>query len=223
MKLTTLVLASMAFHGLWGATPFAATVVNSTAKARPDGSRDVAVVTGRYFRDALGRTRLEQGNSVSIDDPFSGTHIVLDTAAKTAAISTLRGPASAPANPLPPAATVPGAPARASAPKPPYTPPRALGSQVVEGLDAKGFQAEIVIPPGAPGGTAIPKRVVSQMWQAETLGVPILIRTTESFITPTGDRFSRETSTQHKDFVVNAAVAVDLFSVPDGYQVKNKR
>jgi hypothetical protein len=212
MRLTVLIATGLAANGLFAATSFTATVVNTVTKARPDGSRDAQTTTAKYFRDALGRTRREQGSSVTIDDPSTGAHIALDTSAKTASVTVARVPGPAPVSTAP-------VPTARPAPKP----AEQLGDQVIEGLNARGFRAEIVIGPGTPGGTIVPKRVVSEMWQSEALGVPILIKTVESFIELTGDRFSSESSMEYKDVVVNAAVSADLFAVPAGYQVKESR
>lgn len=65
--------------------PFAATEERHSLQTLGDGTRIENMQTNRLFRDAEGRTRVEEMNgTVSIYDPTSGTRVQLDPATKTA-------------------------------------------------------------------------------------------------------------------------------------------
>ena len=65
--------------------PFSATEERHSLQVLGDGTRIENTETNRLYRDADGRTRVEQMNgTVNIYDPVAGMRVELDPAAKTA-------------------------------------------------------------------------------------------------------------------------------------------
>ena len=83
--------------------PYAAEATNETIQTLPDGNRIIEKHTSRMYRDAEGRTRMENNLSTlgplvpegkapsitSINDPVSGEHFILDNNRKTATKMTM--------------------------------------------------------------------------------------------------------------------------------------
>lgn len=181
--------------------PVTATIVNTQSKKLPNGKTVEGTTIGKYYRDSQGRTRTEQGNRVVIQDPSTRTIITLDTSAKTAHVST---PATASAV----QASAASAPADRSQIQ--RKPTVSLGTRTIEGVEAEGYQAEVIVPVGAFYNIA-PIRQVSELWQSKTLRMPILV--TES------GRMSGERSTLYKDIVTDAQIDPALFTIPFDFQV----
>jgi hypothetical protein len=125
---------------------FSAVEVQEIERLLPDGSRRAETQPPhRLFRDALGRTRVERGRVVEINDPGAGVYYLLDTQSQTAYVVKYR-PARAvqqqSTRPLPTVTTTlitPGGPA-GSGPVPVTAP---LGERTIHGVDAEGQRSTV--------------------------------------------------------------------------------
>jgi hypothetical protein len=181
--------------------PVTAAIVNTQSKKLPNGKTVEDTTIGKYYRDGQGRTRTELANRVVIRDPSTRTTVTLDTSAKTARVSTPATESVAP---------VSTASAPANRPRIQSKPTVSLGTRTIEGVEAEGYRAEVILPVGAFYNVA-PMRQVSELWQSKTLRLPILV--TES------GRMSGERSTLYKDIVTDAQIDPALFTVPFDFQV----
>src|SRR5205085_12495303 len=126
--------------------------------------------SGQFYRDSQGRTRLEVGDHVIINDPVARTHYVLDTEQHVAHKMPMppggprgRGPGDEmmpppPPPPPPPAGANGAAPNHLMPPPPPRPdgppPPRTdLGTRQIEGLTAHGWEVTRPLPPPPDGGS----------------------------------------------------------------------
>jgi hypothetical protein len=202
-----------------------ATVVRTQTLPKPNGESAAVVTIATYYRDADGRTRVEQGNSVVISDPVARTTITLDLASATARVREA-GPAVQPNPSAQPSLSGPAAGnAGATAPIRQVTvtgtsePVRPLGVTYVSGFSASGFRGEAVFP--AAGDRKVPTRHVSETWRSDELLLHIKTTNTESAVKPEGDEIIRQSVEEYKDIVKGAAVDPALFSIPAGFKVTN--
>jgi outer membrane lipoprotein-sorting protein len=180
--------------------------------------------SGQFYRDSQGRTRLEVGDYIIINDPVAHTHYVLDTTERVAHKMPPppggprgRGPGDGmmpPPPPPPPAGANGAAPNRRMPPPPPRPdgpPPERtdLGTRQIEGLTAHGWQVtRTLLPP--EGGTGNVTET-TQTWVAEELRLPLLTDTVVS----DGHRHTR----RFTEIQRNAAVDASLFAVPADYEI----
>jgi len=155
--------------------------------------------SGVFYRDAQGRTRLELGKQVYIQDPSSGVSGVLDLETKVAHLRKL-----------------------AALPKSPGSVPQShgavfldarsdLGSRVIDGNAVTGERHLVRLPPDFPSSTQ-PVTITTETWQAFELRLAVLVKTTDS-------RYG-ETTTAYRDIVLNAPVDPKLFEIPTGFQIE---
>ena len=182
--------------------------------------------SGQFYRDSQGRTRLELGNHIIINDPVARTRYVLDTEQRVAHKMPLpsggprgRGPGDEmmpPPPPPPPGANgaapnrlmpPPPLPPRPDGPPPPRTD---LGTRQIEGLTAHGWEITRPLPPPPDGGDNNVTET-TQTWVVEELKLPVLTETVVS----DGHRHTR----RFTEIQRNAAVDALLFAVPADYEI----
>jgi hypothetical protein len=166
------------------------------------------------YRDSQGRIRTEETTApsaasasaartvVTIFDPVAGNHYVLDSSTMTARQSRLPKSMGTPAA----ARTTP----RRTPPSRPNVTTTDLGTQVVNGVSAKGTQLTEIIPAGAIGN-AQAIQVVRITWISTELHVPVQIKT----IDPRYGNTDMELTN-----VAQSEPAASLFVVPTGYTVQ---
>jgi hypothetical protein len=165
------------------------------------------------YRDSQGRIRTEQTvtpsassakparTMVTIFDPVAGSHYVLDSSTMIARQSML---------PKANGATAARPAARREPPARPNVTTTDLGTQVINGVSAKGTQLTETIPAGAIGN-AQAMQVVRITWISTDLNVPVQIKT----IDPRYGNTDMELTN-----IVQAEPSASLFVVPAGYAVQ---
>src|SRR5689334_2111952 len=139
--------------------------------------------SGQFYRDSQGRTRLEVGDHIIINDPVAHTRYVIDTTERVAHKMPMppggprgRGPGDEmmPPPPPPPADANGVAPRRRMPPPRPDGPPSErtdLGTRQIEGLTAHGWEmTRTLLPPPDSGTGNITE--TTQTWVAEELRLP---------------------------------------------------
>src|ERR1700682_2980269 len=163
-----------------------------------DGNTVVNRVTGQFFRDNQGRTRLERGNVVIIKDPVAQTLVVLNASSQSARrFSMVRNTQAFDGTASPGTGITGGQQVD-------------LGTQLMEGEEVKGKQFSLVVPAGAIGNKQ-PIQQVSEMWRSDKLLLLLLVKSKDTL---NGERIQR----YHN---IRAGVDVDpaLFTIPKGFQV----
>lgn len=150
--------------------PFSATEENRSLQVLGNGARIENNSTAKRYRDAEGRTRLEDAQGrIIIVDPVAGFRATLDPKAKTATKSKASG-GSAFGNP--------SINVRTTRPNNTGSELREfLGVQSVNGANARGERLTITIPKGEIGNDRELK-VITERWLSEELGM--LIKSTNS-------------------------------------------
>lgn len=125
---------------------FSAVEVQEFERLLPGGGRRAETLPPhRLYRDAFGRTRIERGRVVEINDPGAGVYYLLDTASQTAYAVRYRPPRPVPAQstrPLPGVTTTlitPGGPAGSG----PLPATESLGKRTIAGVEAEGKRSTI--------------------------------------------------------------------------------
>lgn len=211
----------------------AKTLVPVTAEYEVEESRVLAdgnvlrhKTTGVYYRDGRGRVRREQGSVAVVNDPVSGTTLVLNTAARIARKTVSAAPRGDGAAP---AAAEPDTPPRSRRPEPASAPPKptgaatepvtisgagageVLGSRVVEGLTLQGRRYVSLIPAGSRLGNTKPVRVAVEVWASQDAQLPVLTIIQNPV---TGNKTQR-----FKNIRRGVEPDPQLFLVPAGYRM----
>jgi hypothetical protein len=209
--------------------PYSATAVTHTVQMLADGSQIERTQSEVFYRDEQGRTRTEtnEGKFVQIVDRVAGFTYSLDTAAKTArateimtggrrganasvtqtqAIEDLKAMADKlkAAQEQSASAQAKGAPNLAT---------EDLGTQFINGVQAKGARTTSTIPVGAIGNNRELK-TVSERWESKDLG--LLVKSVNS-----DPRFG--TTTYELTNISQSAPDPSLFRVPGDYTVLQPR
>jgi hypothetical protein len=158
----------------------------------------VTTSSGIFYRDAQGRTRLELGKQVYIQDPSSGVSGVLDLETKVAHLTKAAPLAKSPAS-VPQSQGVVFLDARSD-----------LGSKIIDGNAVTGERHSVHLPPDFPSSTQS-VTITTETWQAFDLRLPVLVKVTDS-------RYG-ETTTAYRDIVLNAPLDPKLFEIPTGFQI----
>lgn len=195
------------------AKPFSATEERHSLQVLGDGTRIENTETNRLFRDAEGRTRVEQMNgTVSIYDPVAKLRVELDPATKTArkgngagfsyliddafrGLNLTVGSASR-SNP----ATMKGVMAETT---------ENLSSQSINGVTAQGIRTTMTIPKGQIGNNRDIK-IMTERWFSNDL--QMLVKSINS-----DPRFGDTTYQLTK--VMQSAPDPALFQIPSDYTV----
>jgi len=169
--------------------PFAADVTIERVQTLFDGNRIRHATSGRMYRDAAGRTRLETSSGLTIGNPDGGGW-ELDAERKVAHILT------------PPRAGESISPRLVR-----HT--EQLGTQVVEGYSCDGSRISTTIPAGARGND-MEIEIVSERWFSPELQ-EIVLRTQHD--PRSGDSTYKLTNIQRGD------PPASLFEVPADYKL----
>ena len=206
---------------------FTATEERHSLQVLGDGTRIENTQTNRLFRDADGRTRVEEMNgSIDIYDPVSFTQIELDPATKTARKGTGGRSFTYGAGPNSTFTTVFGGYATTVRTTPAPFPNTAagtmqgvmsettenLGTQTINGVAAQGVRTTMVIPKGQIGNSKDIK-VTTERWSSSDL--QMLIKSTNS-----DPRFGDTTYQLAK--ISQTAPDPALFQIPADYTVREQ-
>jgi hypothetical protein len=199
--------------------PYSAVAVTEVTQTLADGNRIEHRSSVAVHRDSAGRVRREQppvpiggfiaqpGEPiVTITDPASGTHVMLNRERRAALRST-----------APEAGVVferPVAVARAEIARADSAPgdvrTERLGEQQVEGVRAEGTRTTMTIPAGSIGNQ-LPIEVVSERWYSPELQVVVMTRRADPRFGETVYRLTE---------IVRAEPAAELFQVPADFTVR---
>jgi hypothetical protein len=218
--------------------PYSADVVTENTHTLADGNRIRQTSTVKVYRDSEGRTRNEQSlktlnglapnanlpEIVFINDPVGGANYALNPTGRTATRSTWARPAAAtgqgrgmgrgqgrPASPEV-AGTGQGqgrGPRRGGAN--PNVKTEALGSQLVEGVQADGTRTTMTIPAGEIGNE-MAIQIVTETWYSQELKTMVLSRRTDPRM---GETVTRMTN------VSRSEPPATLFQVPVDFKVND--
>jgi hypothetical protein len=198
--------------------PYSADQASVTTQTLADGSKITHKRLVRLYRDSQGRERTEwfkpgvesvgqddSPQSVRIYDPVAGASYSLNPRNRTAQKSEMRRGTPEPV-PQTTGASADHTPAR---PVPPRPTSEDLGTQVIEGLEARGERIIQTIPAGAEGNDQ-PIQITHEIW---TSAKPRLL-----LLNITNDPRYGETVTRLTNLVLDEPPA-DLFQVPADYTV----
>jgi hypothetical protein len=201
--------------------PFSATEERHSLQTLGDGTRIENMQTNRLFRDADGRTRVEEMNgAITIYDPTTGSRVNLDPSTKTAHKGNGFGYTTATTTGVAGAFTVYAGSAGRSTVAP-FTNNAAtmqgvmsettenLGTQAVNGVNAVGVRTTMVIPKGQIGNNKDIK-VMTERWSSSDL--QMLVKSVNS-----DPRFGETTYQLTK--VTQSAPDPALFQIPADYTV----
>jgi hypothetical protein len=191
--------------------PYSATAVSEVVQTLGNGAKITRKTTSLLYRDSEGRTRREQTFSnlgpfaasgeaprlIFINDPVAGAYYELDPRKHSARKITLR-PGPAPMSPPP---------SSSKAKK------EALGTQVIEGVEAEGTRTTVIIPAGEIGNDR-ELEIVSERWYAPALRIVVLSKHNDPRL---GEHTYRLTNLNRNE------PEHTLFEVPGDYTVKEGR
>jgi len=211
--------------------PYSADVLTETTQTLPDGNHIHQTTTVKVYRDSEGRTRSEQTlktlnglapnanlpGVVFINDPVAGANYALNPTAHTANKSAWTRPAPTGGQNRPmgraanPDATNPGrgpgrGPRRGANPN---VKTEALGSQMVEGVQADGTRTTMTIPAGQIGNEQ-PIQIVTETWYSTELKSVVMSKRSDPRMGDTVTKMSN---------LSRAEPPSTLFQVPVDYKV----
>lgn len=151
--------------------------------------------TGNFYRDSMGRTRVEQGTIVTISDPVARVGFLLDVTSKVAkrvvwgrnqniGVSASRTQGYGEGSPL--------------------------GTQTIEGVQCTGTKFTSTVPANSALGNRLPIQQATEIWMSDDLKLQILL--------VTENELTGKTSYRYKN-VQTKAPDPTLFQVPQGYQI----
>jgi hypothetical protein len=201
--------------------PYSAVAVTDVTQTLADGNRIEHRTVVGVFRDSEGRVRREQPSLplggliaqpgtpiVTITDPVSGAHVMLDRERKAAFRTVVPGDMTF-EQPIAVGgavgvAGIRGGIARAEAVAPPNVRTERLGEQQIEGVRAEGTRTTMTIPAGSVGNQ-LPIEVVSERWYSPELQVVVMTRRADPRFGETVYRLTE---------IVRAEPPAELFQVP---------
>ncbi len=176
--------------------PVIADVETQQTRVLPDGNTLDRTVTGHFYRDGEGRTRLEQGAIATISDPVNRVTMILDSTKGIARKIDFPQGAQRASQPVPSNLGVQR---------------KQLGVQTIDGIEVVGEEFVTVIPAVSFIGNAKPIEQVTQVWHSAALQLPVLVTIS--------DPVSGKTTRRFKNIQAHVALDSKLFEVPAGFQV----
>jgi hypothetical protein len=214
--------------------PYSAQAVTETTQVLADGNRISRKSSSTLVRDSTGRTRREQtlnfvgpwsvegneGSTVWINDPVSGTRYELDPKAKTAVKATLRPNLDRTLNQevemkvkqareREELAKSQGGQVRVKVPLNTAN-TESLGSKIIEGVQADGTRHTETIPAGAIGNDK-PIEIINETWFSSELQTVVMSKHSDP---RSGDVIYTLTNIQRSE------PDPSLFQVPPDYKTK---
>ena len=199
--------------------PYSADQVTVTTQTLADGTKITQRRFARVYQDSQGRKRYEYyrrgSESTGRDDSLEGAYIFDPVAGVSYNLNARKHTAQREderKRTAPPPAPTPGASANLTAARPllPQPTREDLGTQVIEGIEARGWRVIRTIPEGAQGNDQ-PIQVTEEVWSSEN--PPLLL------MRITNDPRRGETVMRLTNLVFEEPPA-DLFQVPADYTVQ---
>jgi hypothetical protein len=222
--------------------PYSAQAVTQRIQILGDGNRIIQTTTNNVARDSKGRVRREEslpgpnnGSSeaphlVLIEDPVAGVHITLDSNTKAAMrLTTLGAKKAAEAGVIASADSGPSSMVVRMGPTTAtsgalsivtqdgkWEPSGAnvvdLGTQVIEGVPAKGKKMTYTIPAGEIGND-LPIVITTETWYSPDLKVTVISKSSDPRMGETSYRLTN---------VSRSEPDASLFQIPSDYTVKDQ-
>jgi len=167
-----------------------------------DGRAQTTRETSQLYRDSLGRTRLEAGSVVTINDPIARSTVQLDLRNRVY-VRSVTPPASTGATTLSPsvaAGPVTGKTQQLS------SPPRDLGTATIAGVRAQGRQYTVTIP------TATAKPITKDVTLWLSNDVQLAVRTVIV------DQNNQTYEKSYANIQAGVEPAASLFGIPAGFR-----
>jgi outer membrane lipoprotein-sorting protein len=169
-----------------------------------DGNQLQKTVSQRFYRDTQGRMRMENGNTVTINDVVAHQILVLNLAQHT--VQRIAAPASALAQPR--VGTLERSPL--ANPNTTQTPPgESLGSRNINGFDTDGKLIVSTIPANSSLGNKLPIQRTTRIWKSATLNLPVLVEI--------DDAVHGHITMQYKNLQAGVLLDPILFEAPPGF------
>jgi len=200
LVLCTMLLTNEVQGGQSTVVSLTATIDDVFTKYLANGNVITKRITGLFYRDSHGRTRIDRGDLVIIQDPTTQTNIVINMKTKLA-----RRLVSSSSNAKPASA-----PTILSIKK--NSPYKDLGSRIMDGIAAKGIEYSLTVPSGAVGNRD-PIRQITEVWYSEHIALSLMTKASNPL---DGDHLQ----TYH-DIVQGATVDPGLFKIPTDVRVED--
>lgn len=153
--------------------PVSADIEVVTLTTLSDGNQLQKTATQRFYRDSQGRTRLENGDTVTINDVVAHQILLLNLRNHTA--QRLMAPQAAAAENLRAGAMGRGPAMNARALENQTPRGVSLGARNINGFDVEGKEVTSTIPANSNLGNKLPIQRTTRIWQSPTLHLPILV------------------------------------------------
>ena len=189
--------------------PLTAEIDVVSVRTLPDGNTLRQERRMKFYRSADGSTRLEEPNRVVIVDNTAHTTVVLDPVAK---IAQVHAAPAASVGSMTPVKAIPQPVAAASSLDGSSNAARTdLGSKVIAGYSAHGFQRATTIPANSALGNSSPITKTMQVWTSSDLRLPLL--------TVISDPLGGTTTSQYENISTATPPDRSLFVIPTGYKI----
>jgi hypothetical protein len=197
--------------------PYSGTEVVTHSQTLSNGTVISRQEQTNFSRDGQGRVRMEMtmkhddgttSTRISIHDPVAGVVHNIDAQRKTSSEMTLHAPPDGQGR-----GRGQGQPHDGQRRADPNVVTEHLGVQTINGVQATGTRITRTIPAGAEGNS-LPIVTVHEMWTADDLKVPVMVKTSDP-------RFG--TSQTQLTNIVRAEPDPTLFQVPSGYTITKDR
>jgi outer membrane lipoprotein-sorting protein len=173
-----------------------------------DGNQLQKTVTQRFYRDSQGRMRMENGNTVTINDVVAHQILVLNLANHTAQ----RIPAPASALVQPRVGALQRSPLVNANTSQAQTPDGVnLGSRNINGFDTDGKLMVSTIPANSSLGNKLPIQRTTRIWKSPALNLPLLVEIDDSV--------HGHITMQYKNLQAGVLLDPILFEVPPEFTV----
>lgn len=188
----------------------------ATVTTLSDGNQLQKSATEQFYRDSQGRTRLENGNMITINDPVAHQVLVVDMVNRTVQ-KIVSPPAPVTAGPTAEAlARSPemiAKPAQNQAQQP--QPGTNLGVKNIDGFDAEGKETVSTIPANSNLGNKLPIQRTTRIWKSPTLNLPILVEI--------DDPVHGHITMKYKNLQAGVLLDPILFEAPAGFTVIDRK
>jgi hypothetical protein len=165
-----------------------------------DGNKLERSTSAMFFRDERGRTRIEQGDTVTINDPVSHFIYVLDLRDKTARRFFFKSDAKRVETDKESSRLVSNENGQ-----------NKLGTKSIDGMVAIGEEHVSVTPANSRLGNKQPITKITRIWHSEELQLPIL--------TSIEDPLSGTFTAHYKNIQKHLALDPSLFVIPPDFEV----
>lgn len=186
--------------------PLSAEIDVTNVRTLTDGNALRKDLQLKFYRDAEGDSRLEQGDTVTIVNSSAHEVYVLNLKSRTARVVVATGTSLTGAVEAKGIQQDLAMPSQASA-----QPSADLGSKIIDGVTVRGTQISDTIPAHSPLGNDAPITKTIQNWRSDELHL--------SIVSIIDDPINGTTTKQFKNVKTNSTLDPSLFKIPPGFKV----